>query len=454
MKYFLYARKSTESEERQALSIEAQFAELREHAAREHLEIAASFEEAKTAKEPGRTVFAEMLRKIERGEADGVLAWHPDRLARNSVDGGQIIYLLDTGKIKALKFPTFWFEPTPQGKFMLNIAFGQSKYYVDNLSENVKRGIRQKLRRGEWCWSAPLGYLNNQHTKLIEIDPKRAPLIRKAFELYATGEHTFQSMTHLLEDAGLRSRKGNVLHLSSVQKILRKHFYYGMLEFQGELYEGKHEPIISKDLFDEVQRVMAGRGKKHRKRKHEFPFIGLMHCGTCGCAVTAELQKGHHYYRCTKKKGNCSEKYLREESLLAQVKAIVEKVSLPDDWADNMLKELDKEGSKARTGNRAVVRCLVEEKEEVERKLEKLLDMKLEGVIETEEYVQKKNKLLQHKAALDQKIRDSERNGNDRLEPMRDFIIRSRQAKTLLSQDNPEEFRAFLKTIGSNVLLK
>ena len=274
--------------------------------------------------------------------------------------------------IKSLKFPTFWFEPTPQGKFMLNIAFGQSKYYVDNLSENVKRGIRQKLRRGEWCWSAPLGYLNNQHTKLIDVDPERAPFIRKAFALYATGEYTFQSLTHRLEEAALRSRKGNVLHLSSVQKILRKHFYYGMLEFQGELYEGKHEPMISKDLFDKVQRVMARRGKKNRKRKHEFPFIGLMQCGTCGCAITAELQKGHHYYRCTKKKGNCSEKYLREESLLEQVRIIVEKVSLPDDWADNMLKELDKEETQGRSGNREAAHCLTEEKKEIEQKLEKL----------------------------------------------------------------------------------
>src|SRR3990167_5875455 len=113
MKYFLYARKSSESEERQTLSIEAQLTELQQLAAREHLEIAASFEEAKTAKEPGRTMFAEMLRKIEQGEAEGILAWHPDRLARNSVDGGQIIYLLDTGKLKSLFFPTLTFENNP-----------------------------------------------------------------------------------------------------------------------------------------------------------------------------------------------------------------------------------------------------------------------------------------------------------------------------------------------------
>jgi DNA invertase Pin-like site-specific DNA recombinase len=142
MKYFIYTRKSTDSEERQVLSIEAQLTELKEFAAKEKLEIVASLCEAKTAKEPGRTVFGEMLARIENGEAQGILAWHPDRLARNSIDGGKIIYLLDTGKIKDLKFPTFWFDSTPQGKFMMNIAFGQSKYYIDNLSENIKRGHR------------------------------------------------------------------------------------------------------------------------------------------------------------------------------------------------------------------------------------------------------------------------------------------------------------------------
>ena len=129
-KFFLYARKSTDEPDRQILSIEAQIAELREFAQREHLEISQEFIENQTAKEPGRPIFNQMLSLIEKGFANGILAWHPDRLARNSIDGGKIIYLCDLGKIKELKFPTFWFDTTPQGKFMLSIAFGQSKYYI------------------------------------------------------------------------------------------------------------------------------------------------------------------------------------------------------------------------------------------------------------------------------------------------------------------------------------
>ena len=158
IRYFIYIRKSTDEEDRQVLSLEAQEIELKEFARKEKLEIVGIFKVSQTAKEPGRPIFNDMLSRIEKGEANGILAWHPDRLARNSVDGGKIIYFIDSGKIQSLKFPTFWFEPTPQGKFMLNIAFGQSKYFVDNLSENTKRGLRQKLRRGELPGYAPLGY--------------------------------------------------------------------------------------------------------------------------------------------------------------------------------------------------------------------------------------------------------------------------------------------------------
>lgn len=179
IKYFIYCRKSTEEEERQILSIEAQLAELREYARKHNLFIVREYTESQTAKEPGRPVFNQMLSEIEKGGAQGILAWNPDRLARNSIDGGRIIYLVDTGEIQSLKFPTFWFEPTPQGKFMLSVAFGQAKYYTDNLRENILRGIRQKLRRGELPAKAPLGYFNEPRLRTIEPDPKTFKKVKK-----------------------------------------------------------------------------------------------------------------------------------------------------------------------------------------------------------------------------------------------------------------------------------
>ena len=172
-KYFLYARKSTEDDDHQIMSIEAQLFELHEYARKENLEILEEFQESKSAKKPGRELFNEMMARIDEMDGVGILAWHPDRLARNSVDGGRIIYAVDTTKIVSLRFPTFWFEPTPQGKFMLQVAFGQSKYYSDNLVENINRGIRQKVRRGEWLVRAPFGYVNNPKTRNIEPHPTK-----------------------------------------------------------------------------------------------------------------------------------------------------------------------------------------------------------------------------------------------------------------------------------------
>src|SRR5574343_1744227 len=179
-KFFLYARKSTDVEDKQVLSIDAQLTELREYAVRENIEISAEFVEKQSAKVPGRPIFNKMMKEIETFSGN-ILAWNPDRLARNSVDGGKVIYLLDTGKITELKFPTFWCDPTPQGKFMLSIAFSQSKYYVDNLSENIKRGHRNKLKDGIWPQMSPLGYVNVKGAGIVP-DENIAPLIKKTFE--------------------------------------------------------------------------------------------------------------------------------------------------------------------------------------------------------------------------------------------------------------------------------
>ena len=167
---------------------------------------------------------------------------------------------------------------------------------------------------------------------------------------------------------------------------------------------------------------MNNRGKKKRKRKHEFVFSGLMHCGNCGCLITAEIQKGHHYYRCTKKKQTCNEKYLREENLVEQMKSVIQKVSLPDEWANNMLAEIGKEREQAKEETKVIVQNLREQKTEIEAKVENLLDLFIGGKgIEPEEYQQKKQKLLNEKLNIQQKIKDFEQKGNNWLEPMKEI---------------------------------
>ena len=454
MKYILYARKSTEEDDRQVLSIEAQLVELQEYAAKEKLEIVASLCEAKTAKEPGRIKFAEMLSLIERGKADGIISWHPDRLARNSVDGGKIIHFVDRGLIRSLKFPTFWFEPTPQGLFMLNIAFGQSKYFVDNLRENVKRGLRQKIRNGVWPGWAPVGYLNNPKTRAIDIDADKSPKVRKMFELYTTGNYTLLSLANWCNENGLRGNLDKEMSINTVYKILQNIFYIGLMKYSGEIYEGQHEQLISKKLFDKCQEVMAKRGKTQEVHKHHFAFLGLMKC-SCGASITAETQKGYVYYRCTRKKGPCQEKhYLREEALTEQITSYLQKVSLSSQDTEKVLAALDSEQDKAREKAQSQVSVLKERLVSIETKLQKLLDIYLADALSTEEYAAKKDILISQKVELNEKITDFETKGLSWLEPAREFVKSLNQAANLLKSENLSEMTTFLKNIGSNHILR
>jgi len=459
MRYIIYARKSTEDEYHQVLSIESQLCELREFAAKEKLEIVGpTFVETKTAKEPGRTKFAEMLKQIEQGKADGILSWHPDRLARNAVDGGKIIHLIDKGIIKSLKFPTFWFEPTPQGLFMLQIAFGQSKYYVDNLRENVTRGMRQKIRNGVWPLWAPLGYLNNPITRGINVDEKKATLIKKMFKIYATGNYTLKEMSEWCKKVGLKSNLDNDISPGQVQSTLQNIFYIGLMKYKSEVFEGKHKPIISKKLFDGVQEVLKERGRP-QKIKHNFAFLDFMKC-PCSAAITAEKKikpsgKEYIYYRCTKKKGTCPEKhFLREEALIEQIKTYLQKVSLSSQDTKKVLSELEKDELKAKEQTKIIVQNLKKELTEIEIKLEKLLDVYLNEVISTEEYTSRKQKILTRKLELQEKIRDFEQKGLSWLEPAREFVLKLNYAEKLLNSENYQEMKTFLKNIGSNHILQ
>ena len=453
-KFFLYARKSTDEPDRQILSIEAQITELQEFAEKENLNVVETFIESQTAKIPGRPIFNEMLKRVEKGEADGIIAWHADRLARNSVDGGYIIFLLDSGKLASLKFPTLWFENTPQGKFMLNIAFGQSKYYIDNLSENVKRGLRQKVRRGEQCGVAITGYLNDKVNHKIIPDPKRFPLIKKMFELYATGNYSIKEVRKIITEKGLLSRNGKVFTISNIQMFLKNPFFYGAFYFNGELHQGKHKPAITKKLFEKCQRVLKNKARPQKRGQKVYAFRGLLNCAECGCSITSETQKGHNYYRCTKKRTPCSQPYIREENLVEQISKILQKVSLSSAWTKRMVKELDKEKEKNQQAELSFAQNLKDQIKECEDKLDRLLDSHLDETITKEEYLPKKQKILNQKIEISEKLKDFEQKGNRWLELCIKFIKSANQAKIIALHGNFFEKRNFLKKIGSNPLLQ
>ena len=455
-KYFLYARKSTEDDDKQIMSIEAQLFELREFARKENLEILKEFQESKSAKTPGRPVFNEMMLAIEAEEEIGILSWHPDRLARNSIDGGRIIYLVDQAKVVSMRFPTFWFEPTPQGLFMLQVAFGQSKYYSDNLQENIRRGMRQKLRRGEWLCKAPLGYTNNPKTRNIEPIKHQARVIGLAFEEYKKGSSGLDALGEFMSHHGMTAVSGTPLVKATIKRMLTNRAYIGFTLHKGEWFEGSFEPIISPKLFEDVQRVLTRRGKP-RKRKvvHNFPFAGFFKCEECGGTVTAQWATGKHgrryrYYRCTKKNGVCTQKYLREEILVTQIKERLQTISLYDETLLELERQLTKIERDELHSSQSDVQNLSDKIKAGEVRLGLLVESYLDGDIPKVIYVKKKDEQLRTNASLFQEMKDFKRRGNNWIEPLREWISDTKQANFLTNAEDLHQIRALVEKIGTN----
>ena len=462
IKYIGYCRKSTDEKNKQVLSIDQQIAELKEFAKNQNLEIIDYVCESRTAKTIGRPLFNQMLQRIENGEAQGIVSWHADRLARNSIDGGKIIYSLDTGKLVDLKFPSFWFENSPQGKFVLNIAFSQSKYYVDNLSENVKRGMRHKIRLGIWPVQAPLGYLNEKISKTITVDPVRSKIIKKCFEMFATGKHSFVSISKYLFSLKVTTHLGGKLNTTTIKKMLSNRFYLGVLNYKGELHKGIHKPIISKQLFDLAQKQIA-RFERPRYNGHDFPFIGLARCGECGGAVTAESHSRKYkngnspifiYYRCTKKFGKCNQKYITEFNLAKQLRKSVRSITPPSEWKEKWLELLEKDKEQESVKAKENTALTETELQTTEIKLSKLLDTYLDGVVNEEDYKLKKNELFNTKLNLKEQIEKIKTNGNSWLEPLEHFIMSAFQAQKIAQEKNEyQNLSDFVRSACSNFFL-
>jgi site-specific DNA recombinase len=456
---FLYVRKSTDVEDKQVMSVERQLFELREFAAREEINIVSEIIEKQSAKVPGRPLFNDMMNRIEAGEAEGILAWHPDRLSRNGVDGGRITYALDLNKLSVLRFPSFWFENTPQGKFMLNMAFSQSKYYVDALSENTKSGLREKIRRGEFPGKAPLGYLNDYRTKKIIIDRERAPIVKEAFEMYASGTATLDRVRAFFGQKGIVSKTGHIMLRNTVSKILSNPFYYGHFLYRGEIHEGKHPALISKEVFDKADAVFKRRYRysPSENKSPKKPFLGLLHCASCGGAITAEIQKGHTYYRCTKK-GRliswCTQPYVRQEALDAEISGLLKPFGLRPDWASEMVALIEKEKKQAKQVAAEAAQEKAIEIDKVNQKLQRLLDSFLDALIDREIFTAEKAKLMGQKKVLEEQRAAHTVGRADWLEPFQRWVLTAKNTGEIAVSGSLQEKRDIAsKIFGSNLVL-
>ncbi len=459
MKYIIYCRKSTESEDRQVLSIDSQEKELLDSAKANNCYISNTYKESKTAKEPGRKVFEEMLSFIEKSHEDYcILVWNLDRLARNSVDGGRIIYLLDKGIISEIRTPSKSFKNTPEDKFLMNLFFGFAKKYVDDLSINVKRGNKAKLEKGGWPGSAPLGYVNDKENKILTLDKEKAYFVKRCFELFSTGRYTVSDLSNLMTKEGMRSRNGNVISRSNIYKLLKNSFYYGLIVKNENTYQGKHEPVISKDLFDLTQKVF---NKKiyFKQEKHFFHLRGLFVCANCGCVLTSTRKKGHDYYYCTNGRKLCSEHkhYLRSEFLDGFLLDLFEKLEIDEDLI-NIVYEASRQKIKMNKSNTHQSKLsLLKQLKTVENKQSLLLDSFISMTTPKDIYASKMKDLTNEQISIKEQLSKLElekANEDILLKTIKDFFLDASKMRQEYLNASPERKNVIANKLLWNLSIK
>jgi len=466
-KFFVYCRKSSEDEDRQMLSIDAQISELNAIARNNGLAVTNTFTESKSAKEPGREVFNDMLRRIERGEANGILSWKLDRIARNFDDGGKIIGMLQRGAIQEIRTFEKTYLPS-DNVLMIAVEFGMANQYIRDLSVNIRRGIREKIRRGIFHGRAPLGYFNEPRRRTIEPDPVVFPKMKRILEMFATGDYSLTSIQREMLMAGIPRRqykKGleGPLPLSSIGNLFRCPFYYGVFLHKGELHQGIHVPMISKKTFDDIQAALVSVGKGRKKRTEKgFVFLNFATCGSCGYCITGERHRKksgreYHYYRCThkNKKEHCDGRsFVRDNIFETEVKRNTQMASIPDEWFEKFLARIETWETESSNEKQVEIDRLKAELSKVKAKIDRINSGFAEGSLDVQEFKELKNPLVPFKTGLEQQLVELERSKMNRLEPLRNFIFEANQAQKWVKEENWQEMKRYLKKRGSNRLLR
>ncbi len=506
-KYFIYARKSSESEDRQILSIDSQVRELKELASKLHIKVTHTFTESQSAKAPGRPVFAEMMTKVLSGEAQGVLCWKLDRLARNPVDGGSIIWALKEQGIDIVT-PAQTFNQTNENSILMYIEFGMAQKFVDDLSKNVKRGLKQKAQNGWLPSGAKPGYMNDKYaekgSKTIKKDPASFNLIRKAWELIITGAYTPpQILEKLNNEWGYRTPKhkklgGKPMTRSAIYRLFTDPFYYGYFEYpagSGEWHKGKHEPMITKEEFERVQKLV-GRTDSPRPKTNSFDYVGLLKCGECNAAITAEekwqiicsacnqkfssnnkvscpyckikIENMHQpkllhyiYYHCTKRKNpKCTQGSIRKETLEEQIDQLLEKIQISEKFKDWAIKYLNEVTDKEIEDRSSIVDSLQNTYQNCLKRIDNLVKLKISpqnvdgSLLTDEEFKAQKEALLIEKDSLQEKLVDTDNRVNKLFTQTEKTFNFACHARHWFKNGTREEKREILAALGSNLILK
>lgn len=499
LRYFLYARKSSESEDRQMASIEDQTAEVNKIAQELGLKIVGVFSESKSAKKPGRKAFNEMLLKIEQGEADGILCWKLNRLARNPIDGGKISWLLQQNIIKHIQCYGRDYKPT-DNVLMMQVELGMANQFIKDLSVDIRRGVENKAKRG-WNPSPtlPVGYIHNKDRKgkvhPIEIipDPERYPIVKKLWELMLTGSYSIAEIKREGDKMGLVSERKKPYVISTYHQMFSCEFYFGYFYWRNIKqvrirYKGHHQTAISEEEFDKVQCFLGNNRRATRAKQYDYAYRGWLRCGECHSSITAErkfqvrcTQCRHKfsclnkddcpkcdtkikdmkdptviditYYRCTKRKRKCSQKFITEQDLENQYKEVLQSVEIPEDFYNFLCSELKKLNENENTEELKIIQQFKKRKNELENRIQSLALMRADMEISKEEYSRIKEETKQSIQEIDKEIRLSKYEKDNWYKIAKEYLNLSLLAVKILEKKDIKQKKNFLSKLGSNQLI-
>ncbi|MDD5688936.1 MAG: recombinase family protein [Caldisericia bacterium] len=474
IKYFLYARKSSESEDRQVQSIDDQINRLKELATDLNLDIKKIYTESKSAKKPNnRPLFDEIIRRIENSEANGILCWQINRLSRNPIDSGKLSWLLQQGILKSIQTIDRQYLPD-DNVLLFNVESGMANQYILDLKKNVKRGTESKLQKGWKPNLAPLGYLNDKAEKTIIKDTERFNLIRKMWDLMLTGNYTPPKILDIANDEwGFKTRTfkkkgygGKPLSRSGIYKIFTNIFYAGVIDYYDTQYEGRHEPMITFEEYDRVQTILGRKGRP-RPKTHKFAFTGFIRCGECGCLYTAETKKKfikstgeireYTYYHCTRRtrRVNCTQrKAIKENDLELQVEKELEKYTILPEFLNWALEGLNEKNNKEIEDRTKVYEMQHKTLIQNQKELDELTKMRYRQLIDDEIFVKEKNDLQAKISQLKGKLRETEARAERWLELTERTFNFATYARKAFFEDGLELKKEILMALGKSPIIK
>src|SRR3989344_6040253 len=465
LKYIRYSRKSSEAKEKQALSIQDQISECEKEVRRSNLKVVFKLQESRSAFKPhNRPEFDKMIDLIKSGKANGILTWKPDRLCRNPEEGGIIMQLLQDGVIKEIRTPLGDIYTSDSDHLVLHMQFGMSNQYSRNLSQNVKRGLVHKCERGEYPRPAPIGYESYGDTGQRKMKPHpESFLIVKAFEMASSGGMSLNQILIKVTDLGLRTKKGKKLSKSHLHNILKSPTYYGYFYHNGELFEGEYEPLITKQLYDDVQEALQRRSKP-KVKVWEHTYNGLIECGDCGCQITTTVKTKYYkrtdrtaiytYHNCTHRRDNCSQKAITGKKLKELLLDNFGKISISqEDWQLGMdLFKAKHQEVSSKLSKR--LRYLQNQFTAKRNEISKLIKMRTNEELTKEEFLEQKAELLKEKKGFKDKLKDNDNSADVWLELCTKYINNAFSARERMEKGTPEEKRDLILDLGKNLTLK